>query len=135
MRSLALSLALAGLASGCADPLGRQPLSGSVVLKGEPLEQGSILFLPTSGDQGHSTGAMIQNGTFAVPRDKGLVPGVYRVVLSSQEDTGKIIPSTGPGVPARPILRERIPKSHTSEGDTRVEVISGGKNHFEFRFE
>src|SRR4051794_25743203 len=112
-RVLAL---LVVLGCGCSDPNGRQPLSGTVMLKGVPLDQGSILFLPSSSEQTQSTGAMIHNGTFQVPRAKGLTAGVYKVVLSSQEDTGKIIPSTGPGVPPRPVMRERIPKSHATGG-------------------
>lgn len=134
MRRLALVSAMLLIGLGCTDPLGRQPLSGTVTLKGQPLDQGSILFLPASPEQTFSTGAVIQNGAFTVPREKGLVPGTYKVVMSSQEETGKVIPG-GPGVPARPIMRERIPKSHTAEGTATVEVTSGGKNHYEFRLE
>lgn len=134
MHRLALAGVLVLVAFGCGDPSGRQPMSGTVTLKGQPLDQGSILFLPSSADQTNSTGAVIQNGTFTVPREKGLVPGIYKVQISSQEETGKVIPG-GPGVPPRPIMRERIPKSHTGEGNATVEVTSGGKNHFEFVLE
>jgi hypothetical protein len=122
-------------ASGCGDPLGRQPLIGAVTLKGEPLDQGSILFLPTSPEQS-SSGATIQQGTFQVPREKGLAPGVYKVVISSQEATGEsILGKPSAGIPSRPVMRERIPASHGPQGNATVEVRSGAENRFLFEFD
>ena len=87
-RMHALILALAA-AAGCAAPednLPRQAVSGKVTLDGKPLESGMISFAP-SGDGGAgpvSVGAVIREGSYAIARAEGPVPGSYRVSILSE---------------------------------------------------
>jgi hypothetical protein len=56
------------------------PVSGRVMLDGQPLNEAIILFIPL--EAGHKkTGAMIKQGTYEVPQLNGLTPGKYRVEI------------------------------------------------------
>jgi hypothetical protein len=126
------------LAGGCGDSTGgRQEISGTVTLKGQPLDEGFIQFLPldnASPDQlATRSGAMIQNGKYLIPKEKGLVPGKYRVVISSGEKKGPISDAEagGPG-PKSIFSKERIPADYNLKTKQVVEVKEGGPNQFDY---
>src|ERR1041384_7389655 len=79
------SLVVVGIAicTGCDNFGGRVALSGNVLLKGQPLENGTITFYPVESNT--QSGAPIENGKFKIVREKGLVPGKYRVSISSPD--------------------------------------------------
>src|SRR5687768_18486378 len=82
------------LAGGCGDRAGgRQEISGTVTLKGQPVDEGVIEFHPldnTSTDQlVTKSGAMITDGKYLIRKDQGLVPGKYRVIISSGDKTDR----------------------------------------------
>src|SRR5689334_21930419 len=83
--SAALLLASAALlaAGGCSDNgLGLQAVSGTFTLKGKPVESGMLEFRPATTSNGATytrSGAVIADGKFDIPKDKGLVPGKYKV--------------------------------------------------------
>ncbi len=64
------------------DPLNRQAISGSVTLDGQPLQQGTISFLPLE-KKDTSGGATITSGKYSVAREQGLAPGKYKVMISA----------------------------------------------------
>jgi hypothetical protein len=71
---------------GCSgDALPRQPLTGFVALDGQPLSRGVISFFPEADNDDDvppvSTGAMIKDGYFSVPRTYGLIPGRYDIAI------------------------------------------------------
>ncbi len=73
-------------AAGCGggDPLQRQAVSGTVTFKGQPLDKGTITFLPAdSQSKAQPGGATVANGQFSLPAAQGLAPGKYRVQISS----------------------------------------------------
>src|SRR6187402_3508457 len=80
--------ALVGLAgfvvmTGCGgDPLGRQPISGTVSIDGAPVEKGNIAFTPVDTAP-TSTGGTIEAGKFSFERSKGLPAGKYRVKVNA----------------------------------------------------
>ncbi len=70
--------------SGCAP-------HGAITLDGNPLVDGSILFLPQGNTKSPSSGAAIVDGKYAVAANKGLLAGSFRVEITSIRKTGKQI--------------------------------------------
>ena len=137
--AVAASFALLGLnLAGCGggDNLPREAVSGSVAVEGKPLKSGLITFLPDSPDVTTQGGGVLVEGKYSIPRDQGLVPGKYKVVVSSAEDKPEVIPdkafnNNAPGAP--PILaKEVIPAQYNNKSLLTAEVKAGGKNVFEF---
>ncbi|MEM9353116.1 MAG: hypothetical protein AAGA92_08890, partial [Planctomycetota bacterium] len=87
LRGVAVVLAgclLVGLA-GCRDPTGRQQVTGTVTLDGDPLPEGRISLRPLA--TGPSAGGKIVEGQFEIDRTKGPLPGAYTVSIQSYKDT------------------------------------------------
>jgi hypothetical protein len=127
-------LACLGALAGCGqgkDPLGRLPLRGSVTFRGQPLDAGTIEFLPTTG-QGLSARTLVRAGQYQVPREQGVPPGTYRVLISSPEADEKAEPVGPPGMKLPPLGRERIPPRYNRDSRETVEVQAGGDNRFDF---
>src|SRR6476660_9901685 len=83
VASLVLAVAF-GWIAGCGPNYGgRQEVKGTIKLKGTPLDQGQIVFMPISGDGTTKEGAPIANGEYKIDRALGLMPGQYRVVITS----------------------------------------------------
>jgi hypothetical protein len=123
----------APLLSGCSDPYaGRYAVSGTVKLEGQPLDDGSIMFVPLDGQDTRS-GAGITNGEYNLPRQHGLKPGWYLVQLTSgdgktparEEDIG------GPSS-TNIVSVDRIPPEWNVESKQKKEVTSSGPNQFDF---
>jgi hypothetical protein len=124
---------LAALFTGCGgDPLGRQPISGSVSLEGAPLEKGTINFHPVDTAK-TSTGGPIAGGKFEFERQKGLAVGKYRVTINAPKPgTGQEAPAnTMPGDPL-PVPVELVPPEWNTNSAQFVEVNDSGKNEFNF---
>ena len=121
--------------AGCgnADGPQRYPIDGSITLHGEPLDQGTIQFTPT-GDAGIGTGAAISNGTYSIPRDKGLPPGQYRVMIFSAklDAAPSEMEEVGPPGSAE-LMPERIPPKYNALSEITVEVEPEADNTFDFQ--
>jgi hypothetical protein len=116
---------------GCADPSGgREAVSGEIRFKGEPLDQGTIQFIPTEG-QDTTSGRMIHQGKYTVEKMEGLKPGKYKVVISSGDPKESAPPGELPGAPF-PVAKERIPTEYNRASKQEVEVKKGGPNKFDF---
>jgi hypothetical protein len=124
--------------SGCSDNLGNlQAVSGTVQLKGQPLDQGIIEFIPVgspteAGDAATKSGAAISNGKYSIPRETGLVPGKYKVIISSGDGVNIENPEEPPGPTGNYVSRERIPAEYNAESKQEVTVAAGGANQFNF---
>lgn len=128
------TLCLCVVLVGCGETneLGRLPVTGSVTLKGKPLDQGTIEFAPT-GETGVSGGAMIAAGDYQIPGDKGLPPGMYTVRISSAaEESGRVEQAPGE---SDTVAEERIPAKYNTDSEITVEVKSDGENKFDFKIE
>ena len=76
------------LIAGCSDT--GKSISGSVSYQGEPIKNGTIIFLPTSGTAGSSTWADIVEGKYSISSENRVVPGgTYRVEVSGMRKTGR----------------------------------------------
>lgn len=131
------SLALGGC-SKPQDELPRQPVSGSVTLDGKPLERGTISFQPATGLP-TAAGVPISGGGYSISRDEGLVPGAYKVLISSTPEGAapKNDSTTGPpplpGQPTPP-PKELLPTRY-NEKTTLVAEVKEGNNTFNFELE
>jgi hypothetical protein len=119
------------LASACSKSGNRQAVSGTVFLKGAPLDEGTIEFVPTTKDIPTTSGAVIKDGKFSIPADKGLAPGQYVVRVSSGEK-GTQAAEAAPGVSGPP-AKDRIPPEYNANSNLKAEVKDGGPNVFEFK--
>lgn len=130
---LLLWLGALAITAGCgaSDPLGRQAVSGTVTLDGQPLADGVISFQPT-GEGTTSSGAVISAGKYAIARDRGLPQGKYRVVINAvKPGTGMTLPAGKmPGEEVGTPQVELIPAEWNSRSQNFVEVTSAAAAHF-----
>ena len=116
---------------GSSDGLNRQAISGKVTLDGDPLTSGAILFEPTSKDSGTAVGATIRQGSFAVSRAEGPVPGSYRVrVYASTRKQAPPAKGQTDRTP-RPMV-ERLPPHYNTRSELRAEVVADRVNRYRF---
>ena len=122
------------LLAGCApeNELGREAVSGTVNLDGQPLDGGTISFEPL-GEGGTSGGSTVTAGTFQIPEEQGLPPGTYRVRISAPEG-GAAATEAEPPPPGESaqIAKERIPAKWNTQSQEQVEVKADGENAFTF---
>jgi hypothetical protein len=134
IRRLLLALLLAAPAAGCGDAArGRCAVSGTVTFRGQPLDQGMILFVPAAGDLTTQAGTAIRNGQYAIPAPQGLLPGRYRISISSGDGKTPADRNGGPPGPSGNFSsQERIPRDFNVASTHEVEVMKGGPNRFDF---
>jgi hypothetical protein len=118
---------------GCGPRTDRLPVSGSVNLNGARLENGSIRLTSVGTERVSASGALIQNGTFSIPADKGLPPGTYHVEINAPDiNAPPIIARETPGGPGIPVQPDRIPPAYNVDSDKTVQIAADSENHFEF---
>ena len=83
-----LIVAIAGCSRQSYPGAKRYPLTGSVTFDGQPVDWGSISFLPTGGDQGRVSGGVIENGKYSVSEEQGANAGSHRVEIRWLKKTG-----------------------------------------------
>jgi len=111
----------------------RVAVSGEVTFQGQALDRGRIQFLTTQGPRRAASGAVIHDGRYDIPREQGLEPGVYQVIVES--------PVVDPGAPreglSSPPTKERIPPEYSSaqESQLKVEITAGAANRFDVTIE
>ncbi len=136
--SAALFLAVACLtATGCAgseDDLPREPVSGTVTMDDQPLAEGTIQFTPTAGGgAGVGGGSPIENGRFSIARDKGLVPGSYRVAINASDQKSRGEPTKkGPVKKGLGLAKELIPSKYNSGSTLTAEIKKGGSDDLKY---
>ena len=132
------SVAAAGLmlavlvCMGCSPGgLKRAAVSGKVLVDQMPLKEGAISFFPVEGAPGPSVGAVIQDGRYRVPRDKGVMVGKNRIEIRAFRKTGRKIPD--PTEPTRIIdeIIPAIPPEYNSKS-TLIREIKEGSNSLDF---
>jgi hypothetical protein len=126
------ALTVLGLLAGCGgSATERQAVSGTVTFKGSPLDQGTIQFIPLAPTKGTFSGERIENGRYTIARAKGLLPGLYRVQISSGVPHSKA-EEAAPGESGPPAV-ERIPPEFSGEKSRlKAEVKADGPNTFDF---
>lgn len=130
LAGLAL-LGLVGCGGGGGDSLPRQPVEGVVTLDGAPVEKGTIQFMPTPGAPNATlASAMIENGKYSIPRDRGPVPGGYRVIISAPDPKAApaVEPDEMPDI-APPPPPDLIPPQYNAETTLNAEIKEGQNVH------
>jgi hypothetical protein len=81
-----------------------------VRVDGQPLDVGTISFIPTNHDQQRVSGGTITDGTYSVKEERGANPGLYRVEIRwgkktgrkyRDPDSGELLDERKEGLPAR----------------------------------
>lgn len=128
-----LALSLNGC--GASDGLPREPVSGSVMFDQKPLASGNIAFYPLGPDAITQGGGRIQDGEYSIPREEGLIPGEYKVVISSsggaQAKQVDKVESESPGRNPK-LAKEAIPAQYNLQTTLTAGVTAGGDNIFPF---
>jgi hypothetical protein len=119
--------------SGCADSRAkRYGVSGEVTWQGKPLDRGGITFLPADASVGSSGGAIIGEGRYAIPAQNGLLPGRYRVMITSADPSNRAPDPNVPPGPSGPLPRDRIKPKYNAQSILSAEVKTDGSNTFSF---
>lgn len=125
-----LLLAVAIVAAGCGDPGPiRGGVAGSVSLGGEGVAEGMIRFFPL-GDGIGSDGPIVA-GRYAIPAERGLSSGTYRVEISALKPTGRQVPDldAGPGAMKDEVI-ETVPARYNRESELRIDFDpAAGPSH------
>jgi hypothetical protein len=128
-------LAAAGLVLlvGCGPRSDRLAITGKVTLDGVPLDKGSIRFTSLGDEKLSVSGALIQDGRYNIPEEKGLRLGTYRVQINSPDlKAPPVMAPATPSGPSFPVPPERIPAEYNIDSKQTVEVTTDGDNSFEF---
>lgn len=99
----------------------RFPLAGTVTYDGQPVDWGSISFLPKAGGEQRVSGGLIENGTYTVTEAQGANAGQHRVEIRWLKRTGKKYrdPDSGEMLDAR---KEALPPRFHEQSELSVEV-------------
>lgn len=125
---LASTLVLA-VGCGSGNELGRVPVSGQVLVDGQPLAAGTIEFSPQSS-AGQSSGAVIRAGKFSIPVAQGLPPGKYTVRVYSPASGAPL--EDGPPGPLGPsAVQDGIPAKYNAESQEVLEVTGSAAVNYE----
>jgi hypothetical protein len=113
-------------ALGCGEdnPLGRRPIVGRVTYKTQPVDYGSIQFIPLDVQHGVNSGGMIGDGKYQLVEAQGLPPGAYKVMISAPDLRQQEKVEAMPG-DARTFAVERIPKKYNLNTTLQIEVQKG----------
>jgi len=125
-----LALFLAGCGQrGYSGPR-RYPLTGKVTFDGQPVDWGSISFLPQAGGEQRVSGGVIENGSYSVTEEQGANAGTHRVEIHWLKKTGKQYRDRDSGemVDER---QEALPSQFHTQSKLTAEV-SSAKTAFDF---
>ncbi|MCA9005379.1 MAG: hypothetical protein KDA70_08890 [Planctomycetaceae bacterium] len=106
-------------------------VTGEVSFSGKPVEEGQIVFIPTSGNAQRQA-ATIKNGQYSsecTPGKKNVEITAYRFDESKQEPDPA---EPGKTIPARV---QYVPEQFNRKTTLTADVTSDGENHFDFKLE
>ncbi len=123
------SLVLMLCSAGCSSD-GLIDIDGTVTFHGQPLEKGSITFLPTNGDS-PTAAAIIENGRYTVR----LATGSKSVKIEGFKVLGKKPLYLGsPDSPMIDDLKQVLPDKYNTRSTLTCEITSG-KRCYDFALE
>lgn len=140
MRSFLWVIACVAVLSapGCGSAGRGVAVSGKVTFEGEPIQDGSIQFIPQPGTDGPSAGATIADGAYSIQAQSGPVPGTYQVQIQGYKNvrqrTAKEMgpglmgmdPKDVPGLEAQWVKQSIIPKRFNAASELTATVPEQG---------
>jgi hypothetical protein len=112
-------LTLPAFLTGCG---GGGRIEGTVTFDGQPVDGGTIAFIPTTGS-GNVAG-QITNGKYSL-ESPSLAPGTYKVEINWMKPTGKQIPNkSDPGTNVDEV-KQVIPMEYNTQSKLSAEIKSG----------
>lgn len=108
--------------AGCG-PNRPSTVRGEVTFDGAAVDGGTIVFIPTAGE-GRKSAAAILEGKYEVLPEHLPGTGSFRVEINWAKKTGKMIPSTDPGITV-PEFKEVLPKKYNETSTLTVELDTG----------
>ena len=130
---LSILLALTAV-TGCHSGPKTMPVAGEVTFDDQPVQKGTIQFIPVDETPGRATGATITDGRYRITKEGGpLAGGTYAVRIVALRKTGKKIPDLmGPPGTMMEVEENYIPAAYNSRTTLKV-VIS--ESPLDFRLE
>jgi hypothetical protein len=119
--TLAAALVLLVLA-GCS---GRPAIEGTVTYAGQPVDGGSISFIPDN-NRGTIASADIKAGKYAVPAGKGPGTGKCRVQIVWKKKTGRQVQTPGDAGNLIDETVQVIPANYNAQTTLSADLKSGG---------
>jgi hypothetical protein len=129
MRRLVYGLAAAAAmaAAGCGG--GPAAVEGEVKYDGQPIQNGTIAFIPAGGDAGgKKAGGPIVDGRYAIPADLGPAPGRFKVEVRWNKPTGKKYKSDAGEFDA---VAEGLPDKYHDKTELTAD-LKAGRNEVNF---
>ncbi len=118
---------------GCtrhSDPL-RAEVHGNVSLNGQPIQDGSITFMPVEGNKGPTAGGAVKEGRYSISKAQGPIVGKNRIELHSARYTGRKFPRPWDAT----VMGDEVVDDFPSQFNTQSELVRGieaGENAINF---
>jgi len=123
---------------GCSSKsdLERVVVSGKVRYQGQPVNQGSIMLIPTQGTKGLTSAATIENGTYEVKASSGVPIGTHRVEIQGTRLTGEPKPERFQHIDAIPDpVEQYLPEKYNTKSELTLTVESRSQMTQDFELE
>lgn len=131
---LVVPLLIAVGITGCGEaPPKRIAITGTVKLNGQPVEHGSISFIPVADAPNLPAGGEIKAGEYTLTADAGPSSGKYRVEIRWSKPTGKKVAMGSPAPPGTMVdeVKEAIPAKYNTQSTLERE-ITGDESTVDF---
>ena len=140
VRAFGLSVLIFLPITGCSNSEGplRVPVSGQVMLDGQPLSSGVIRFIPQEGTEGPGAAAQIINGKFQFSDDDGPIAASHRVEIEATEFQGFAIDDEAAfavyvqNTGRSPLASNPIPPIYNRASTLKAIVTDAEDQEFEF---
>jgi len=104
-----------------------------VTVGGQPLAKGRILFVPVAPNKGPATSALVDAGTYRIPKNEGPVAGKNRVEVEADLNLGFSLDDEAAFAKrgGKPLPPNSVPPQFNRESQLVAEVKPGAENTFD----
>lgn len=127
MFAAALGLCCLTSIGGCggSGDVEKTVVSGAATYEGQPIEDGTIRFVPVKGTQAPVSAAQIQKGRYSADAKGGVPVGTHRVEIEAFRTDPKAPPGADPGGLEGPPREQFIPAKYNVQSELELTVESG----------